>query len=281
MKYFSLAISILLTTNAYAIDFDLKPGGEDIDGVKYYTLGAKNATEQKNIDVALDGNANTAKIRERFSFSCSWGGVEGVRIGMSSLTSDGGMTVDSYYFFDDKLNNVFSKSFSVINEKTPYIPLSLNHSACERNGGGVKKDSRTGKDYVENYEVIVDGPFALKEVPNVRVKYVSDKGLNLVKESEMGDVIVDSYKNKDNKSAVNKTLFFMNVSSERNIVSLISWGQSVNAHDNVCYKVYSYVYDDKGNISNNIALNNDPNLSGCEGSGNEFLYKNAGSIKNI
>lgn len=62
MKYFNFAASILLTTNAYGMGFDLNPGGEDIDGVKYYTLSAKNSTEQKNIDIALDGNANTAKI---------------------------------------------------------------------------------------------------------------------------------------------------------------------------------------------------------------------------
>lgn len=74
-------------------------------------------------------------------------------------------------------------------------------------GEGVKKDNRTGKDYVENYEVIADDPFSLKNVSNVHIKYVTEKGLNFVKESESGDIIVDTYKNKGNLSPVNVSVF--------------------------------------------------------------------------
>ncbi|WP_367299638.1 hypothetical protein [Hafnia alvei] len=278
MRYFSSLIFIFFSMNVCASDFYLKPSSEDLDGTKYYTLTVKNLHDQKNIDIALEGNANTATIRDHFTFSCKWGAVDGVRIGMSSQTGDRAMAVSSYYFFDDKLDNVFAKIYAVMNAQKPYVPLSLNHSVCGCEGEGVKKDNRTGKDYVENYEVIADGPFALKNASNIYIKYVTDKGLNLVKESESGDVIVDSYKNKDNHSPVNLSVFFINISSEMNIVNLISWGG--DAHDMTCYKVYAYSYDKKGNISKNVSINDDVNLSGCEGKGAKFNYKNAALIKN-
>lgn len=278
MKFFSSLILIFISMNVCATDFTLKPGTEDLDGTKYYTLTAKNSYGQKNIDIALEGNANTATIRDHLTFSCKWGTVDGVSVGMSSQAGDGVMDVYSYYFFDAKLSNVFAKSYAVMNAKTPYIPLSLNHSVCGKEGEGVKKDSRTGRNYVENYEAITNGPFALKDVSNVYIKYVTDKGLNLVKESELGDVIVDTYKNKDNLSPVNLSVFFMNISAEMNVVSLISWGGG-NVHDMVCYKIYAYTYNNKGDVSKNIAINDDVNLSGCEGRGNNFNYKNAALIK--
>lgn len=265
--------------NAYAADFTLNPGGDDIDGTKYYTLAVKNALGSTNIDVALEGNAITAKIRDHLVFTCKWGTAEGVKVGMSSRTDDGVMVVDSYYFFDDKLNNLFSKSYAVMNEKKPYVPLSLNHSVCEREDGGVKKDSRTGRDYIENYEVISEGPFILKGVPNVSVKYVTNKGLSFIKESESGDVVLDFYKNKNDVSPVNTSLFFMKIDSKMNIVSLISWGGGNTSHENVCYKVYAYTYGMEGEISSNKNINNDVNLAGCEGSGSKFSYTNAATIK--
>lgn len=264
--------------NVCAADYYLKPGEEDIDGTKYYTLTVKNSHGKKDIDVALEGSANTATIRDHLIFSCKWGTVYGVSIGMSSQTGDGVMTVYSYYFFDDKLSNVFAKSYAVMNAKTPYVPLSLNHSVCGHGGEGVKKDNRTGRDFVENYEVITDGLFALKDVPNIHIKYVTEKGLNLIKESESGDVIVDTYKNKGNLSPVNVSVFFMDLSSEMNIVNLISWG-GTDASDMACYKVYAYAYDNKGDISKNVTINDDVNLSGCEGKGTKFHYKNAALIK--
>jgi len=279
MKYFSSLIFIFISMNVCATDFYLKPGAEDLDGTKYYTLTAKNSHGQKNIDIALEGNANTVTIREHFTFSCKWGTADGLRVEMSSQTGDGAMAVFSYYFFDDKLANIYAKSYAVMNAQKPYTPLSLNHSICGREGEGVKKDNRTGRDYVENYEVVADGPFSLKDVSNVHIKYVTDKGLNLVKESELGNVIIDSYKNKDNLSPVNLSVFFMKISSEMNIVSLISWGGLADTHDMACYKVYAYTYDNKGNISKNVDINNDVNLSGCEGKGTKFNYKNAALIK--
>jgi hypothetical protein len=265
--------------NACATGFDLKPGKDDIDGTKYYTLIANNSHGHTNIDVALEGNANTANIKDYLSLSCKWGEVEGVRIEMLSKTGDGVMVVDSYYFFNEKFINIFAKSFAVMNEKTPYIPLSLNHMVCDHEGKSVKKDSRTGRDYVEDYEVITEGPFLLKGVPNVRIKYVTGKGIDLVKESESGEFIIDTYKNKNNLSPVNLSVFFMSVYSKMNIISLMSWGKATDTHDMLCYKVYAYAYDNKGNISKNNTIINDPNLSGCERKGKYFEYKNATSVK--
>lgn len=264
--------------NSCATDFTLKTGAEDLDGTKYYKLMAKNSYGQKNIDIALEGNANAATIRDRLTFSCKWGTVDGVSVGMSSKTDDGIMAIYSYYFFDEKLSNIFAKSYAVMNAKKPYIPLSLNHSVCGREGEGVKKDNRTGRYYIETYEVITDGPFSLKDVSNVDIKYVIDKGLKLVKESKVGEVIVDTYKNKGNLSPVNLSVFFMTLSSEMNIINLISWGEA-DAHDMVCYKIYAYTYNNKGDVSKNVAVNDDVNLSGCEGEGTKFNYKNAVLIK--
>lgn len=224
MRFFSSLIFIVISMNACATDFYLKPGAEDLDDTKYYTLTVKNSHGQKNIDIALEGNANTVSLRDHLTFSCKWGTADGVKVGMSSQTGDGVMTVYSYYFFDEQLANIFAKSYAVMNAKKAYTPISLNHSVCGHKGEGVKKDNRTGRDYVETYEVIADGPFALKGVSNVHIKYVTEKGLNLIKESELGDVVVDTYKNKGNLSPVNLSVFFMNISSEMNIVSLISWG---------------------------------------------------------
>lgn len=50
-----------------------------------------------------------------------------------------------------------------------------------------------------------------------------------------------------------------------------------DARDMVCYKVYTY--DNEGYISKNVAINDDVNLSGCEGKGTKFNYKNAALIK--
>lgn len=265
--------------NACATEFDLKPGEDDFDGTQYYILTAKNSHGHKSIDIALEGGAKVANIRGRLSFSCKWGEVEGINIGMSSQTGDSVMTVNSYYFFDKELNNVFAKSFTVINEKGSYTPLSLKHSICGYKNKGVKKDNRTGRDYVEDYEVITNGPFSLKGVPNVRIKYVTDKGVNLVKESESGDVIIDNYENKNNFSPVNVSVFFMNVSSEMNVISLMSWGKATGSRDMVCYKVYAYIYDNKETMKKNNTIINDGNLSGCDEGGGEFIYKNTLSIK--
>lgn len=73
-------------------------------------------------------------------------------------------------------------------------------------------------------------------------------------------------------------LFFMSIASENNIVSLMSWGDGCN-NDAICYKVYTYTYNNNGDISKNIKVGSDKNLSGCEGRGGTFIYKNAAAIK--
>lgn len=139
MNYFSSLVLIVISMNVCAADFHLKLGSEDLDGTKYYTLTVKNSHGQKNIDVALDGNANTVIIRDHYTFSCKWGTVDGVRVGMSSQTGDRAMAVSSYYFFDGKLDNIFAKTYAVMNAQKPYTPLSLSHSVCRREGKASKK----------------------------------------------------------------------------------------------------------------------------------------------
>lgn len=47
MKYFISLILTVIPMNVCAAEFYLKPGVEDIDGTKYYTLTAKNSHGQK------------------------------------------------------------------------------------------------------------------------------------------------------------------------------------------------------------------------------------------
>jgi len=279
MRFIFLTIFIFINVQACATDFNLSPGMEDNDGTGYYILTAKNIYEQTKLDIALEGNSNAAIIRDKITYSCSWGDVDGVRVEMSSSTYDGVMTVESFYFFDKKLSNIFAHSYALMNKKTPYIPLSLNYSVCKNRGEGVKKDSRTGRDYVDNYEVIADGPFDLKGVKGVRIKYVVDNGVKLLKESSVGDFLIDKYKDEGDRSPKNASVFFTTISSKRNIISLMLWDKDIENNKPACYKVYAYTYDDNGNISKNLAINNDKNLSGCEYKGNEFSYKNSASIK--
>lgn len=276
MKYFRWLIFFLISINAYGINFELKPAEDDIDGVRYFKLTIINNQKNKDIDIALEGNANEARIREYLTVTCPWGKVEGVRIEMTSSDADGVMVVYGFYYFDSDLNNVFSKLYTTFNRTEFINPVSIPRSVCERKWGGVKKDSRTGKDYVQNNEVIEQGVFAVKNVPGVYIKYVMSNGLKLIRESEKGETIIDVYKDKWGVSAKAVTVFFINMDSGMNVVNLISWSRNSNV---TCYKAYSYLYDFEGVLSENKIFNADSNMEGCDNFNKPFKFINAKDLK--
>ncbi|EEX1006240.1 hypothetical protein D3981_004220, partial [Escherichia coli] len=101
--------------------------------------------------------------------------------------------------------------------------------------------------------------------------------LNLVREDVNGEVVIDTIKNRDNKSPSVRTIFFMNIGSEMNVISLVSWGGGTDEGD--YYKVYGYTYDKTGSMHMNSTLDKDFNLSGYNTKETPFKYKSAGSIK--
>jgi hypothetical protein len=292
MKYFSVIALFFMAMNVYAIDFNLVPGSKDLYGMEYYTLSVKENDKLKNIDVALEGNANMAIIRDHFTLSCPWGIAQGVMVDVSSSTVDGGMIVNNIYFFDKNLNNIFAKSYIRFNDKYRKInkdwkmPISLKHSVCGLTGSKVKKDTHSNKEYINDYEIISQGPFSLKNITGVNIKYITDDSDNsnfgrikFIKEQESGDSIIDIYNVKDHAIPVIKTVFFIQNSLEMNIINLVSWGESESGLSNSCYKVYAYQYNKDGVIFPNLGINNDHNLSGCDSKGNLFKYRDAATIK--
>ena len=277
MRYFkaSVLILILYAKLSSATDFELSPSNK-IDDIIYFSLHVKNNNGIKDIDVGLEGDANNVVIKQYYTFTCQWGEASGVRLSMDSSSADGPLLFDNIYALDSKLNIVFAKSYSRINQKW-IDPVSLKNSVCKRSGAGLKNDPITKKDYVVDYESIQQGPFILKGINDVSIKYTRDDSLNLVREDVNGEVVIDTIKNRDSKSPSVRTIFFMNIGSEMNVISLVSWGGGADEGD--YYKVYGYTYDKTGSMHINTTLNKDFNLSGHNTKETPFKYKNAGSIK--
>lgn len=274
MKYFKLLLIFFISINSYAIEYTLSPGDNDIDDVSYYTLAISNDNVTKHIDIALEGNASHAVLREKSSVSCPWGIANVVTINMDSSTIDGDSSIVNYYAFDENINNIFAKSYFLTGGAQKRIPLSLSKTICLSKDEGVKKSLRTGKDYIENSEVVEQGPFALKGVPDIDIKFVLNKNLTLVKENRSGEEIIANYRDMEGTSAMVLSVFFMKIKGYNNIISLISWGGETE-----CYKVYAYQYNENGVITENIQINNDTRLYGCNTKSNKFHYTDAPIIK--
>ncbi|HBQ6381304.1 TPA: hypothetical protein ACP4X7_005367 [Klebsiella pneumoniae] len=276
MKYSKILMFLFVSFArlSYAADFKLSPS-DPVEDVKYFLLQVKNDNGIKNIDVGLEGNSSNVTIKQHYTFSCQWGDVSGVRLSMDSPSIDGVLLFDNIYALDSKLNIVFAKSYSRMSKKW-VDPISLNSAVCNRSGGGLKNDSITKKDYIVDFESIQQGPFILKGVNNVAIKYVRDNSLNLIREDTSGEVIIDAIKNHDNMAPSVRTVFFMKLKSEMNIIGLITWG---GVDEGNYYKIYGYIYDKNGRIHTNEILDKDSNLSGYNAKKNPFKYKNANSIK--
>ena len=277
MKYFKIMTLILgfSTSSSYATSFELTPSNK-IDDIIYFSLLVKNDTGVKDIDVGLEGNSNNAEIKQYYTFSCQWGNASGVRLSMDSSSADRALLFDNIYVLDSKLNIIFAKSYSRMSKKW-VDPVSLNSAVCKRSSSGLKNDPITKKDYIVNFEAIQQGPFFLKGINDIVIKYIRDDSLNLIREDVNGEIIIDTIKNHDNKSPSVRTVFFMNIGSEMNVINLVSWGGDIDEGD--YYKVYGYTYDETGHLRLNTTLDKDSNLSGYNTNKSPFKYKNANSIK--
>ncbi|EOV0645143.1 hypothetical protein ACOIOT_000773 [Cronobacter turicensis] len=272
MNCFKVIILLLFSVHSsHAMDFKLVPANE-VEGVKYFSLYITNKNKVKNIDIALEGNSDDIKIKQSYALSCDWGDVFGVRLNMDSASADGKLIFNNVYFFDNELNLIFAKSFS--STTTWLDPFSLKNSVCNHVSNGLKIDPVTNKEYVVDFEDIQQGPFILKGSKNVSIKYVRGEILNFIREDENGELIVDKIENYHNMAPSVCAVFFMNVNSQFNVVSLISWGSK-----NKFYKVYAYTYDKEGLLFVNEKVAGDTNLSGYDKENQPFQYKKAAAIK--
>ncbi|ECC1662660.1 hypothetical protein FNO19_22665 [Salmonella enterica subsp. salamae] len=275
MRCYNVLILLLVFSGcSYSIQFKVTPF-DSIDDVIYFTLHIEDANKSKDVDVALEGNSNNIIISQYYNFSCNWGKASGVRLSMDSATRDGKLIFDNIYAVDSQLNVLFAKSYSRMGTKW-VDPVNLNSSVCNLLSDGIKKDPLTKKDYIVDFESIVQGPFYLKGVDNVSIKYIRDDFLKLIRNDINSEIVVDLIKNYDNKAPFIRTVFFMKVKSEMNIISLVSWGDRID--EDGYYRIYAYIYDEKGIIHTNEMLNKDPNLSGVN-SQKTFKYKNSNDIR--
>jgi len=260
MNYFKIITLILgfSAISSYATDFELTLSNK-VDDIIYFSLLVKNDNGVKNIDVGLEGNSSNAEIKQYYNFSCQWGKAYGVRLNMGSSSIDGALLFDNIYVVDSELNIVFAKSYSRTSKKW-IDPVSLNNTVCNRSSAGLKIDPVTKKDYIVDFESIQQGPFTLKGTDSVSIKYVRTDSLELIREDVSSETVIDSIGYYDNMAPSVRTVFFMNINSEMNIISLVSWGGSMDEGD--YYKVYGYTYDEKGAIHTNLILSKDFNLSG-------------------
>lgn len=277
MKYYKLIMLTLLVFGdcSYSMDFKVTPS-DSLDGVIYFTLHIEDDHKVRDVDIALEGNANNVAVRQYYNFSCGWGNAFGVRLGMDSATKDGVLIFDNIYALDSQLNILFAKSYSRIENKW-IDPINLNASVCNRMGGGIKKDSLTNKDYIVDFESIEQGPFYLKGAGNITIKYIRGDFLKLVRTDVNGESIIDLIRNNNDKAPIVRTVFFMKIKSEMNIISLISWGDIMG--DGGYYKTYAYIYDKNGIVHANKILSEDPSLSGYNSEKKPFEYTSARAIK--
>ena len=207
MRSFNILVLIFIfsTKLSYATDFKLSSSNQ-VEDIKYFSLQVQNDNKIKNIDVGLEGDSNNVSIKQYYTFPCKWGGVIGVRLSMDSSSADGPLSFDNIYMLDSELNIVFAKSYSHVGKKW-IDPISLNSAICNRTSGGLKNDPSTKKDYIVDFESIQQGPFTLKEIDNVSIKYVRADSLNFVREDVRGETIIDSIENHDNVVPSVRTVF--------------------------------------------------------------------------
>lgn len=74
MKYYKLIMLTLLFIVTVHIQMDFKVTPSDsLDGVIYFTLHIEDDHKIRDVDIALEGNANNVAARQYYNFSCGWG----------------------------------------------------------------------------------------------------------------------------------------------------------------------------------------------------------------
>lgn len=261
----------LVNSVAYATEFSVHVSKDNDDNL-LYILRASHLNKSKAITSELEGDANDVVIRQRYNFSCKWGGASGIRLSMVSPSSNSSLEYSFIYVFDDNLTIAYAKEYILMNSRW-VDPISLEKSVCNRSGNGVSTDRLTNKNYITDVEIIQQGPFALKGVNNVAIKYIDGDILSFVREDVNGETVINEIRKINNSSPQVKTVFFFKGKGINNIIFLVRWGSGEY------YKVYGYTYDDKGDIVNNPTIDNDRELSGSDTIKKPFKYKTASSIK--
>lgn len=275
MKYFksTLLSLILYPYFSYCIEFQVAPINNTGDNI-YFLLHMENSNKKRDIDILLEGDSNNIIPRQNYNFSCDWGNAFGVRLSMNSTTVDGMLTYDNIYMVDSQLNVVFAKTYSHV-KGTWRDPVNLKSLVCNQSGGRIKKDPLTDKDYIVDFEAIEEGPYNLKDVNGVTIKYIMDKNLMLIRNDSNSQSVIDIIKTNNDYVPSVQTVFFMKIKLKMNLISLVYWGGGNTGY----YKVYGYEYDKNGNLYPNKSVIEDSNLFGYDTKSKPFQYKNSINIK--
>ncbi|WP_442801330.1 hypothetical protein [Serratia rubidaea] len=130
-------------------------------------------------------------------------------------------------------------------------------------------------------DLVIQGPFKLKGGGGIFIRYVknADESISLVSKYKGKDCVIDNYSVGDGAPTI-ESVFFVNLSKENNIVSLVSWDEeNINA---VHYKTYVYKYTSNGAIKLNEKISSDKKLEGYDGyngSAAVFDLKNSRAIR--
>lgn len=131
---------------------------------------------------------------------------------------------------------------------------------------------------VYSTEYVIQGQFELKVGGEIFIRYVknADESISLVSKYKGNDCVIDNYSVGDGAPKI-ESVFFVNLSKESYVVSLVSWGEeNINA---VHYKAYVYKYTSNGAIKLNEKISSDKKLEGYNGSAAVFDLKNSRAIR--
>ncbi|BFO09464.1 hypothetical protein FS595_08490 [Serratia rubidaea] len=134
---------------------------------------------------------------------------------------------------------------------------------------------------VYSTENVIRGQFEFKVGDEIFIRYVknADESISLVSKYKGKDCVIDNYSVGDGAPTI-ESVFFVNLSKESNVVSLVSWDEeNINA---VHYKAYIYKYTSNGAIKLNEKISSDKKLEGYDGyngSAAVFELKNSRAIR--
>lgn len=262
---FIFVLMLVFSFSIQATNFEISNDSMQVNGSNYLVLNIENDSKIKSIPIFLEGNAHYLKVQEKFKITCSWGKAQGVQLNMSSSAGDETMQVNEYYYFNDDLDEVFSKSYTTFNQNKFIPPISISHYVCESSGSNKLIE-----------QVISSGPFKVKGMIDTYVKVVMANDLELIVERKNGETKLDAYREELGVLPDVKTLFFMQIDSKVSIVNLIGWDRN---DEKTCYRVYAYSVDAYGNFEVNKKISEDNILQGCDSDKTFFKYKNASSIR--
>lgn len=281
MKYFKYLPAILLFTlnSAIAIDFTIE-SPENKNDTDYELLKISNGLKEIKIEIPLEGNANQAVIEDILDIKCDWGNAKGVHIYANSYSAAGPLYVDDIIYINDNLDIIYGKTFSRIYMIDNWKPLSLDADICNKKSPLINRSKIDEYYLINNYELMVQGPFSLKNVKDTQIRYRrSIKGYNFIdfiKTTTAEETVIDTISVPKNNYFNLESVFFTTLQGKYYLINLFSWG---NDDETKHFKIQAYQYDLNGNITLDTKITQNPNLSGQSTTGKAFKYDNAASIK--